>query len=130
MPDDSGALAPFNAFQIEQLRPLRQLIIDTAAKTPVVGPLVESTKWGEPSYTPARKGIGSSVRIAPRKDGKVSMNFICHTGLVDRFREIYRQELVFEGNRTIVIDPALPLPETQLRHCIAIALSYFVKSRP
>lgn len=69
---------------------------------------------------------GSSVRIAPRRDGKLAMNFICHTGLVDRFRETYGETLAFEGNRTIIIDPEKPLREDELRHCIGMALTYFL----
>lgn len=110
-----------------KLAPLRQLILDTAASLPAVGPLSESLKWGEASYTPQKKRVGSSVRLMPRKDGRLAMNFICHTGLVDRFREIYPETLTFEGNRSIVIDPAAALPEQELRHCIAMALSYFLK---
>jgi Domain of unknown function (DU1801) len=122
--DDPGNLAGFEAQHLAQLRPLRQLILDTAAATPTVGELWESLKWGEPSYTPLRKATGSSVRLAPRRDGKVSVNFICHTGLVGRFREIYGEKLEFEGNRTIVIDTGKPFPEQELRHCIAMALTY------
>ncbi len=110
-----------------KLAPLRALIFDVATSNAAIGPIAESLKWGEPSFTPLRKGIGSSVRIAPRRDGKLSMNFICHTGLVDRFRETYGERLVFEGNRTIIIDPQQPLPKEQLRHCIAMALTYFLK---
>lgn len=105
---------------------LRKLVLETAAHNSAIGPIEETIKWGEPSYAPARKGIGSSVRIAPREDGKIAMNFICHTGLVDRFREIYGTKLNFEGNRTIVINPAEPLQEEELRHCVAMALTYFL----
>lgn len=129
MADDLGNLAAIDTQQQAQLGPLRQLILDTAAKTPSVGAIEESMKWGEPSYTPAKKGIGSSVRIAPRKDGKVSVNFICHTGLIERFREVYGQALVFEGNRTIVINSAKPLPEHELRHCFGMALTYHLAKR-
>lgn len=106
--------------------PLRELILDVAANLPQVGPLEESLKWGEPSYTPQRKNTGSSVRIAPRKDGRVALHFICHTGLIEEFRELY-PHLNFEGKRGIIIDPAKPLPTDELRHCIAKALTYFLK---
>ena len=122
-----GNLSFHEGAALENLRPLRRLIHDTAAATQGVGALEESLKWGEPSYSPLKKGIGSSVRLAPRKDGKVSVNFICHTGLVARFRELYPDALTFEGNRTIVIDPLAPLPEAELRHCVALALTYFQK---
>lgn len=108
------------------LAPLRDLILATAQELPGVGAVDESLKWGEPSYTPLKKGIGSSVRLAVRKDGKVAVNFICHTGLVDQFRELYAGKLIFEGNRTIVIDPANALPDEELCHCIAMALTYFM----
>lgn len=129
MAHDLGNLAGIGAQHLEQLGPLRQLILDTAVSIPSVGALEESMKWGERSYAPAKKGIGSSVRIAPRKDGNVAVNFICHTGLIERFRELYAQALVFEGNRTIVIDPAKPLPEHELRHCFGMALTYHLSKR-
>lgn len=125
MSDDHGNLADFaGPLKADMLR-LRKLVLNIAAENPLIGPVEESTKWGEPTYTPARKGIGSSVRIAPRRDGRISMNFICHTGLVSRFREIYADSLMFEGNRSIIIDPAKPLPQDELHHCIAMALTYF-----
>ena len=121
---DTGNLALYSDAALAQLQPLRQLILTSAAATNGVGALEESIKWGEPSYAPLKRGIGSSIRLAPRRDGKVSMNFICHTGLIEQFREIYAQSLTFEGNRTIVIDTQKPLPRTELSHCISLALTY------
>jgi hypothetical protein len=122
---EPGNLGDLHEEHRNQLAPFRQLILTTAAQTKGIGDIAESFKWGEPSYTPSNKGIGSSVRLAPRKDGKVSMHFICYTGLVERFRALYANCLEFEGNRTIVIDVSKPVPEAQLRHCIAMALTYF-----
>jgi Domain of unknown function (DU1801) len=124
---DFGNLSGVNVVHQTQLAPLRQLVLSTAAQTQGIGDIAESLKWGEPSYTPQKKGIGSSVRLALRKDGNVSMHFICHTGLVDRFRELYADVLTFEGNRTIVINTNKPFAEQELRHCIAMALTYFLK---
>ena len=125
MSDDCGNLSGYAAPVKSDLMLLRQMVLDVAASNPVIGPIEESTKWGEPSYAPEKKGIGSSVRITLRRDGRISMNFICHTGLVGRFRAIYGDRLSFEGNRTIIIDPAKPLPREELNHCIAMALTYF-----
>jgi hypothetical protein len=130
MADDVGAFDVFPENIRSKLAPLRQLVLSVAASNPAIGPLAESLKWGEPSFTPLKKGVGSSVRIATRKDGMVALNFICHTGLVDRFREIYRETLVFEGNRTIVVDLSRQLPEPELRHCVAMALTYFMQRWP
>ena len=121
---DDGQLAIYAPANRAALRPLRRMILEIAASVPEIGALCESLKWGEPSFSPERRGIGSSVRLAPRADGKVSMHFICHTGLVDQFRALYSGKLDFEGNRTIIVDPAGPIPEEELRHCIAKALTY------
>lgn len=54
---------------------LRSLIHRVAAATPEIGPLEESLKWGEQSFTPARRNVGSSVRIARRKDGSLALTY-------------------------------------------------------
>jgi hypothetical protein len=108
---------------------LRGLIHDTAAATEGVGAIEESIKWGEPSFAPAKPRIGSSVRLADRADGSVAMAFICHTGLVDRFRELYPGSFSFEGNRVLVFRPGDRIAEGELRHCIALALTYHLRKR-
>ena len=102
----------------------RAFILDTAALHPGIGPLAESLKWGEPSFTPLARNVGSSVRLAGRGPGRVALLFICHTGLIGQFREIY-PALTYEGNRAIVVDAATPLDP--LRHCITLALTYFLR---
>jgi hypothetical protein len=103
---------------------LRRLIFQTAAETPGVGELAETLKWGQPSYAPKKPRIGSSVRLGARDDGAVAVYFICHTHLVDRFRERYPDHFNFEGNRALVFEEGAPLPEDELKHCIAMALTY------
>lgn len=104
---------------------LRALILETARETEGVGDLAESLKWGEPSFTPARPRIGSSVRLAIHDDGTVAMLFICHTNLVDRFRDLYPDSFAFEGNRALVFKPGDTIPLAETKHCIAMALTYF-----
>jgi len=108
---------------------LRALIFETARETEGVGALAESLKWGEPSFVPARPRIGSSVRLAIRDKNTVAMLFICHTHLVDRFREIYPGTFAFEGNRALVFraDETLPVDET--KHCVAMALTWHLAKR-
>jgi hypothetical protein len=104
---------------------LRQLILEAAYSVPQIGEVMESVKWGQPSFTPAKPGIGSSVRIQETPDGTFALMFICHTNLVDRFRQIYPDELVYQGNRAISVDPPnMPFDLNAARHCIAMALSY------
>lgn len=108
---------------------LRALIKDTAAQTEGVGALAESLKWGEPSFTPVKPRIGSSVRLQVRDKGDVALMFICHTGLVDDFRDIYGDRLDFEGNRAIVLAAGAPFDEAAVRHCIALALTHHLRKR-
>ncbi|WP_394690530.1 DUF1801 domain-containing protein [Hoeflea sp.] len=108
---------------------LKALILDVAARTPEIGTLEESLKWGEQSFTPAKRNVGSSVRIAPRGNGDVALMFICHTNLVEEFRGLYPDGLGFEGNRAIVISPGADLDQAALEHCIALALTYKLRKR-
>lgn len=107
----------------------RQLIAQSAQETEGVGPLIESVKWGEPSFTPAKRNIGSSVRLQQRDDRDVALMFICHTGLVDDFRDLYGDRLEFEGNRAIVLKSGQEYDAPAVKHCIALALTYHRRKR-
>jgi hypothetical protein len=128
-PEVISALAGFPETMRETAQALVSLVNETASSLPGVGQLEDSLKWGEPSFAPKRKNVGSSVRIAARRDGRIAMNFICHTGLVERFREIYSSKLEFEGNRTIVVDPEKPVQREEIGHCVAMALTYHLGKR-
>ncbi|GAB5463798.1 DUF1801 domain-containing protein [Hoeflea alexandrii] len=108
---------------------LKTLINQVAEATPEIGPLEESLKWGEQSFTPLKRNVGSSVRIAPRPDGKLALMFICHTNLVDEFRGLYPDALTYEGNRAIVLSPGIDADREALKHCIALALTYKLRKR-
>lgn len=108
---------------------LEQLIRTAAAQTPEIGPLEESLKWGERSFTPAKRNVGSSVRIQPRENGDVALMFICHTNLVEEFRALYPDALEFEGNRAIVLRGEGVHDSKALSHCIALALTCKLRKR-
>ena len=108
-----------------RLMTLRALIYDVAARTDGVGALTETLKWGEPAYlTPSKSG--STIRLGWKAAApdEAALYFICTTGLVDRFRELYPRTLRFGGNRALLFDATSKLPEKALRHCIAMALTY------
>jgi len=131
---DAQVAAIFDAYPKAtraKLLALRKLIFDTAARTDGVGELEETLKWGQPSYlTPITKS-GSTIRIDGIKgdDTRYAVYFICHTNLVETFRELYRGKLRFEGNRGIVLDGKESLPAQELGHCIAMALTYQLEKR-
>ena len=108
---------------------LKALIQVVAAAAPEIGRLEESLKWGEQSFTPAKPNIGSSVRIARRKDGDLALMFICHTNLVEEFRGLYPDTLEFEGNRAVVLARDAAPDRNALAHCIALALTYKLRKR-
>jgi Domain of unknown function (DU1801) len=110
---------------------LRALIYETAEETPQIGRISETLKWGQPSYAPAKPRIGSSIRLGTSKNAanKCALFFICHTNLVDQFRELYAETLRFEGNRAIVINAGGALPREPLKHCITMALTYHINKQ-
>lgn len=110
---------------------LRQLIFDTAAKTTGVGQLEETLKWGQPSYLTPQTKSGSTIRIdqVKRQKDQIAIFFNCQTNLVEMFRDIYRYDLQFEGNRAILINIADDIPQGILGDCIAMALTYHLRKR-
>ena len=108
-----------------RLLTLRALIFDVAAKTDGVGVLDETLKWGEPAYL-TRSKSGSTIWLGWKASAPddVALYFICTTGLVDRFRDLYPRDFRFGGNRALLFDATSRLPVKALRHCIALALTY------
>jgi hypothetical protein len=112
-----------------KLRALRKLILDTARKTAGVGALAETLKWGQVSYLTSETGSGSTIRIDYANSAdQVGVYFHCQTNLVETFRELY-PKLSYSGNRAIMFDIDEPLPETELGHCVALALTYHMLKR-
>ena len=110
---------------------LRELILDVAAKTPGVGALEETLKWGEPAYITAVSKSGSTLRIAWKKSTptQYAMYFNCQTTLVDSFKTMFPTAFKFAGNRAIVFDAHDEMPVEALRICIAMALTYHSNRR-
>jgi len=131
-PPDPRMAAVFSSYPAparDQLLALRALILDTARKTKGVGALEEAIKWGQPSYLTSESRSGSTVRIDRVKNaGQVAVYFHCQTNLVETFRELY-PKLKYSGNRAILLDADGKLPETELRHCVALALTYHLGKR-
>jgi hypothetical protein len=130
---DSAVDAAFDAYPKPvkaKLLALRRLIFDTAKSTKGVGALEEALKWGQPSYLTAESKSGSTVRIDQVKatPGQYAVYFHCQTDLVEMFRELY-PKLSYSGNHAILLDAAKKLPEAELRHCVALALTYHLRKR-
>ena len=125
--------AVFNAYPKPvkaRLLALRRLILDTAKATKGVGLVEETLKWGQPSYLTPETKSGSTIRIDQIKAeaGQYAVYFHCQTNLVETFRELY-PELSYGGNRSIILNAKDKVPEAELRHCVALALTYHLGKR-
>jgi len=124
--EDPAVGAVFDNYPAEikhKMMTLRQLILDTASETEGVTALEETLKWGEPSYL--TKG-GSTIRIdwKQSRPNEYAMYFNCKSKLIDTFKELYRDALTFDGNRAIVFNVDDEIPANELKHCVALALTY------
>lgn len=114
----------------EKLLFLRSLVLETVEETDGINTIEETLKWGEPSYI--AKG-GSTIRMNWKKSAPdhYAMYFNCKTKLVDTFRERYKHEFKYEGNRAIVFHKNDDIPVEELKHCILLSLTYHrVKDLP
>ncbi|EHW0628594.1 DUF1801 domain-containing protein [Vibrio vulnificus] len=105
-----------------RLEELRNLVFQVASELEL-GEVDETLKWGEPSYSVK---TGSPLRMdwKLKSPNNYYLFFNCQTKLVDTFRELYGDELAFQVNRAIVLTLSKPLPETVIKSCLELALTY------
>ncbi len=115
----------------KKLAVLRRLIFETAGSTAGVGALEETLKWGQPSYLTPRTKSGTTIRIDAHnlEAGEYAMYVHCQTDLVARYRRRFSKELSFEGDRAIIFNANEILPESAVRECIQLALTYHLRKK-
>ncbi|WP_419901892.1 DUF1801 domain-containing protein [Kiloniella sp.] len=115
----------------EKLLSLRDLILETAQVTDGVGNIEETLKWGQPSFLTSESKSGTTIRIDQTKadNGQYAVYFHCQTNLIDRFRELYPQEMNYGGNRCIMFELNDDVPTDALQHCFAMALTYHLNKK-
>jgi len=109
---------------------LRRLVYQSANTLGLIDNLVETLKWGEPSYI---SPCGSTLRIAWKASNAncIAVYFHCKTCLIETIKELYPKLFKIEGNRAIILNLDEPFAEAQLEHCIGLSLSYHqIKSLP
>jgi hypothetical protein len=113
-----------------QMLELRGLIFSVANGSRAIGRLEETLKWAEPAYITSETKSGSLVRLSwkPKEPECIRVLFHCQTNLVETFRTLFSDDLVFEGNRAIVLHVGEPIPTSNLRFCIEAALTYRLAS--
>jgi Domain of unknown function (DU1801) len=113
-----------------KLMALRDVVLDTAARTAGVGRLTETLKWGQPSYLTEETGSGTTVRIDRLKSGDgYAIYFHCQSGLVEQFRQLYPDTFAYEGQRAMHFAVRDRLPVRELSHCVALALTHHLRKK-
>jgi hypothetical protein len=110
----------------EKVLALRALVYKIAEGTEGVGPLEESVRWGQASYLTSASKSGSMIRIDRyrKDDTRCALYFLCQTTLVDSFKEMFGNALVYEGNRAVILNVAGKLNVPVISQCIEMALTY------
>ena len=115
----------------ERLCELRKMILNEAACHPEIGEVQETLKWGQPSYLPVKPRTGTTIRLGRHstKVDKVGLYFNCNSSLVDDYQQLYPGAFEYEGRRAILLGLNGPVCEKELRHCIALALTYHLNKK-
>jgi len=123
-PDVKAVFDSLDKHQCRNALALRAEILATVQANTEIGALSECLKWGQPSWLPAKTNVGSTIRISPRKEtGEMALFFICTSGLVEEFRDIYPNTFDYHGNRAITLRDGIEDVREELRHIIALALT-------
>ena len=75
---------------------IRNIIVDAAHEAPEIEKLVETLKWGEPSYLAKQ---GSTVRVdwKAKNPDQYAVYFKCTSKLVPTFKKVYGTLFTFEA---------------------------------
>jgi len=101
---------------------IRNLIYVTA-KLEGIEIVEETLKWGEPSFK-STKGTPIRIDWKEKTPDKFYIFFNCQTLMIETCKELYNSNLVFEGNRAIVLNLHEEPPKQILQHCFSLALRY------
>lgn len=108
---------------------LRQLILDTAAGLPQVGPVDEALRWNEPAYLTPVTRSGSTIRLGSPKAGGFALYCNCQTTLIRDFREVMGDAFRYEGNRAVLFQSPDEIGAENLSLLIARALTWRRRDR-
>lgn len=124
-PDVAQAFARHPDKLKQALLRLRGLILEVAAEAAPQSTLIETLKWGQPSYLTQKPKAGTTVRIDADGShrGGYALYVPCSTTLVAQWRDQYPQ-LTFGGDRSVHFQLGESLPEAAVRHCVAMAMTY------
>ena len=88
--------------------------------------VTEALRWGQPAYLCNK---GSTLRMDAKSEGACSLFVNCQTDLVAQFKERHGDSLELIGTRQIRMPMESPLPESALRDCISLTLTYKMRKK-
>ncbi len=107
---------------------LRALIFEVCEATEGTGKLVETLKWNVPAYLTEHPKSGTTLRLEVQAEAGTYGLFVpCQTSLIEQCRELYAEVFRYEKNRGLIFEVDEVLAEPELRHFIAMALTYHLK---
>ncbi len=109
---------------------LRAMIFDVAETSDEIGNIVETLKWGQPSYLTEKPKTGTTLRIDRDTSGKgdVALYVNCQTSLVSEWRGMFPEE-TFGGDRSLHLSLTKPTPTSSLRQMVLMALTYHSRKK-
>ncbi|MGB7338360.1 MAG: DUF1801 domain-containing protein [Phototrophicaceae bacterium] len=111
-----------------KLTQLRELIVTVVSENPNIGELEETLKWGQISYLPKKRKVGTTIRIDQVKNSnQIALYVPCSTTLIDTYRTIYGDDFSYDGDRAILLNLEDDLPVDKLKICIELALTYHLR---
>lgn len=110
----------------ERFCQLRDLILAACPDTD----LIETLKWGEPAWLPAKRGVGSTLRVAWKaaRPDQIGLFVNCKTTLCARVQEIYPKSFSYDGHRALRIDLSGPVDVQAIDHLARLTFHYHLKS--
>ncbi len=122
-PEFETKLESYPDFVRDNLKYLRELVIETAEETPEITELEETLKWSEPSFLTK---TGSTLRMDWKKKtpNQYQMYFKCTSRLVEAFKLVFGDLFEYENNRAIIFQLDQEIPATELKKCIKATLMY------
>ena len=129
-PKEGSDVYPYNDDGTrDQLLACRDLVFQVAAASDDIGPVTETLKWGQPSYLTEATKAGTTLRLATSANGRAALFVHCGTDLIEQFKTFYPDTFDYQGKRALILKSQIPAVEAELRHCIALALTYKLRKK-
>ena len=128
MPNDVAAVLSNMPVALQpSIIKLRAIIFDVAHEAEIGG-LNETLKWGEISYLPAKKRVGTTIRLGAEEPDVVRFFVPCQTRLLDIYRARFPEEFTYVGDREVRMSPE-QVDQPHVGELVALALTYHSEKR-